>query len=186
MGFGDRMRVPDSVEPAAWLTGTVTISPWTVGGLLPQHFESYLQVGGAPPEVEDWWGAQRDIVATVAEVLAQFTDTPDETWFAIWEGHGFAAASVLDVPRFDLLHRSYHLVSGAVTDVAHVRWPSDPSRWFQADLWWPQDRRWFVATDVDFWCTYVAGSHALCAAIASRLPDLCRPVAADEPLPVED
>ena len=185
MIFGDHVRLAPDAEPAAWLTDTVSVERWRVGGLLPP-FERYLEVAAASADAEDWWGAQREIVATIAEVAARFTDTPDRTWFAIWEGHGFATDTLRDVPSVDLPHRRYLLLSGAVTDVVHLRWPGDPDRWFRPDLWWPDDRQWFVATDVDFWRTYVGGSQALCDAIAARLPDLCRPVTADEPLPVED
>ena len=32
-----------------------------------------------------------------------------------------------------------------------------------ANLWWPDDRAWFVATDVDLMTTYVGGSAACIA-----------------------
>ena len=223
MIFGDRLSAADSTEPAAWLTEVVNIAPWTVGGLLPEHYESYLLIEPAPSELEGWWSAQRQIVTALAQVLAQFTQTPDESWFAVWEGHGFdsryhisgawaigdeptaeqrveieaelAAARVegarltaairealQGVPRFSLPYRTYYLLSGHVTDVKDIRWPGEPDRWFRPDLWWPQDRQWFVGTDVDFWCNYVGGSRAMTDAITSRLPGLCHPVTLGEPL----
>ena len=38
------------------------------------------------------------------------------------------------------------------------------------DLWWPDDRRWFVATDTDFWSLYVGGDEALIDELASSVP----------------
>ena len=35
------------------------------------------------------------------------------------------------VPRFGLPGRTYHLLSGHVTDVAHLRWPTPPRHWFR-------------------------------------------------------
>ena len=32
-----------------------------------------------------------------------------------------------------------------------------------ANLWWPDDRAWFVATDIDLMTTYVGGSAACIA-----------------------
>ena len=33
--------------------------------------------------------------------------------------------------------------------------------WRNPDLFWPDDRRWFIATDVDFWSLYIGGSKQL-------------------------
>lgn len=224
MIFGDRLTAAGSAEPAAWLRGSTDLASWTVGGLLPEHYESYVLVEAAAAGVEDWWAAQRQIVVALAEVLADFTDTPDESWFAVWEGHGFdsrhtfvawqgeptaeyraeieARQEVLRtedarftvsvrealraVPRFELPTRTYYLVSGHVTDVDDLRWPGEPDRWFRPDLWWPQDRRWFVGTDVDFWCNLIGGTTDMTEAITSRLPDRTRAVRLDEPLPIEN
>jgi hypothetical protein len=39
-----------------------------------------------------------------------------------------------------------------------LRWPESTQ---SPNLWWPDDRSWCVATEVDFSWTYVGGSHAL-------------------------
>jgi hypothetical protein len=187
--FGECLNAAESVEAAGWLSGAVDISTWTVGGLLPSHYESYLLVESAPAEIEDWWAAQRQIVVAMAEVLSAYTETPNAAWFAIWEGSSSRWSSVealQRVPRFELPWRTYFLVAGRVVDVENIVDPEEPHGWFRPDLWWPSDRRWFVGTDVDFWCNYVGGSRAMTDAIASRLPGLCRPATLDEPLRIED
>ena len=60
------------------------------------------------------------------------------------------------VPRFDLPDRTYYLMEGSVAAVVGLRDPSS-GQWRNPDLYWPDDRRWFVATDVDFWSLYVGG-----------------------------
>ena len=54
------------------------------------------------------------------------------------------------------------------------------------DLFWPDDRRWFVATDVDFWSVYVGGDDDLVAELAGAVPTECELVDLDRPLPIED
>jgi hypothetical protein len=186
--FGERLTAATSGEPAAWLPEAVNGSFGSVGGLLPGHYESYLLVESAPERIEDWWAAQRQIIAALAEVLSAYTETADEAWFAIWEGHSSrwdSVAALHQVPRFDLPHRTYYLITGQVIDVEHI-WEPIARHWFRPDLWWPEDRQWFVATDVDFWCNYVGGSRTMTEAVTSRLPGLCRPITLDEALRAED
>lgn len=33
--------------------------------------------------------------------------------------------------------------------------------WQSVNLWWPDDRAWFVSTDIDFAWTYVGGAQEL-------------------------
>jgi hypothetical protein len=63
-------------------------------------------------------------------------------------------------PTFALLGggRSYLLFSGSIHDAIRIH------REFQfhpPTLWWPQDRAWFVHTEIDASSTYVGGSAAL-------------------------
>jgi hypothetical protein len=87
--FGDSLVPAASADPAAWLADALSGDVGTVGGLLPEHYGSYLLLEAATAEDDDWWGAQRQIMSAVAEVLTEFTDTPSQSWFAIWEGHGY-------------------------------------------------------------------------------------------------
>ena len=46
-----------------------------------------------------------------------------------------------------------------------------PPRYQSANLWWPEDRSWCVATEIDFNTTYIAGSQALIDALLAH-PEL--------------
>ncbi len=95
--------------------------------------------------------------------------------------------SALDeIPRFELPDRAYYLLVGPVAAVAGIEDPSTPGRWHQPDLVWPDDRRWFVATDVDFWSLYVGGDGDLISGLAAELSTPTEPVALDQPLEIED
>lgn len=65
-------------------------------------------------------------------------------------------------PTFPLLgrSRSYYLFEGAVGDAQ--RFHFEGPEWFQSPtLWWPDDRTWFVHTEIDDTSTYLGGSHEL-------------------------
>lgn len=84
-----------------------------------------------------------------------------------------AALSVL--PTFDLPNRRYYLVRGAVTAASKIERP-DGTFPQPPDLWWPEDRRWFVAGDTDVdWC-YIAGSERLVSAVGAEFRGQTRPV----------
>jgi len=92
-----------------------------------------------------------------------------------------------DGPRVHLPGRDYVLLTGPVQAATNVGWWLDPA-WFQAqspNLFWPTDRAWCVATEIDFDSTLVAGTFTLIDALLNEpaldawpvLPDDC--IAAD-------
>ncbi len=126
----------------------------------------------------------------LAETLTPYAERSDRCFFGVWEGWGipsfmffFAEGTPEDErrrardaadaevaawrglvdrsPKFVLPHRKLHLMEG----------PLDAVAWFYEDrrdppsIWWPEDRAWCVATDIDQMSTYVGGSsdaiHAL-------------------------
>jgi hypothetical protein len=100
----------------------------------------------------------------VAAVLARYTATPDRCWFCVWEGYGWPVLNRLGelAPRVALEHRNCLLFHGAVTAATSFR--SEP--WFQSPtLWWPHDRAWCVASELDIYSTYVAASSAAVRAL---------------------
>ena len=75
------------------------------------------------------------------------------------------AVEVLKGPKLRLPHRDYLLFSGPLQAALEVgREPV--SGWFgphAPDFIWPEDRSWFIATDVDLAFGYVGGSASLIA-----------------------
>jgi hypothetical protein len=90
-------------------------------------------------------------------VLARNTATPDQCWFCVWEGYGWPALNRLreHPSRAALEHRNCFLFRGAVSAAGAFR----SEVWFQSPtLWWPEDRAWCVASELDIYSTYVAAS----------------------------
>ena len=66
-------------------------------------------------------------------------------------------------PTLRLPNREYHLLSGPITAVTESM--VAPSGWQSANLWWPDDRAWFVATEIDFSSTYIGGDRQCIEAV---------------------
>ena len=96
------------------------------------------------------------IAASLARVLARFTATPAQCWFGVWDGYGDTPFAPGTVPLIPMPQRKMALLRGplhaAGTAFSRMGWPDS------ASLWWPHDRTWCVATDIDLMSTYIAGS----------------------------
>ncbi len=122
----------------------------------------------------------------LAEILQGWTTTPQRCWFCVWDGYGWdgllyltasdgtgaagpgsgtrpdpvpAAVRGFVEPGPELPHRNYLLYSGP-TDAA-LATVSLSGDYQVANLWWPQDRAWFVATEVDLAWSYIGGPAGL-------------------------
>jgi hypothetical protein len=114
----------------------------------------------------------------LVEFLRSATTTPDRCWFCVWEGWGGLDAGEV-ATRVELPQRSYLFYGGPV-ETALECLPSTGKSISRAinpritdegastealaldnspNLWWPDDRAWFVATEIDHPWTYVASSR---------------------------
>lgn len=116
-----------------------------------------------------------DLARALNDVLRAHTATPERCWFGVWEGWGGFDPGT---PRFELPGRRYFLAAGSIDDAAS----SVLEEWVQqsASMWWPDDRTWFVATEIDLDSTYVGGTrecidallaHPQIEALRARLSD---------------
>lgn len=104
--------------------------------------------------------------------LAHFTDTPELCWCASWEGDGnlIGLRSDLMLPRLAMRQRPMLVARGPLRTVTEKSFTDGFEPWDQPEhpqfaehyrspsLWWPDDRAWCVATDVDLQSTYVGAS----------------------------
>jgi hypothetical protein len=116
--------------------------------------------------------------ASLADLLDRFTGTPSECWFGVWEGYGNMAAHLRTAPMIEMPNRRMLLLRGplraAGTAFSHATWPES------ASLWWPDDRTWCVATDIDLQSTYVGGSAACIGAVLAKQRMETYPVSVDQ------
>jgi hypothetical protein len=127
---------------------------------LPDDFVGPLSLPEPRHEPDDGT-LPRSVCAALATTLAHFTSTPDDCRFGLWDGYGWAEITALRserAPQLALEHRDCYLFRGPVDSA--IAFESHEGRFQSPTVWWPADRSWFVATDVDGYCSYVGASEA--------------------------
>lgn len=134
-----------------------------------------------------------EALLALCDVLARHTATPQDCYFAVWEGwgelHGSGARwgsddgwsplpallspEELATPRLQLPGRDYYLFRGPLSAMRHLAHVDDPDVWWSQSpaLFWPADRSWFMVTEVDFDSTIVAASASAAHEVIGS-PDL--------------
>lgn len=98
-----------------------------------------------------------DETRAVVELLRQHTSTPDRCYFCVWEGWGVMDLSLFGDARLRFKHRDYLVFTGPIE--AALSFAEIGFTWFQSPaIWWPDDRAWCVATEIDMESTYVGGT----------------------------
>jgi hypothetical protein len=141
------------------------------------------------PSLEPPWHGQgpregspyaSDVDALIDD-LADYTADSERCFFCVWVGYLGGSVAVFTPlgappvapPRRDspervvaLPHREYGLIEAPLSFAASLDALSDGSH-KTANLWWPEDRAWCVASGIDLRWTYVGGSSELIARILS-------------------
>jgi len=148
-------------------------------------------VAGRELEERPWRGEPRTgllsdrQVRALSRLAGKHTSTADACWFSLCEGYGYFTPGAMvefrasfaegPKPRLSRLPfsfqrkpkkrpvsakkvtpnnaRSYLLFTGSVRDA--VGWEDGPN------IWWPEDRAWCVASEIDLPYSYVGGSTEL-------------------------
>ncbi len=149
-----------------------------------------------------------DLALPLVGLLRTATNTPAACWFGLWDGFGFlseaqrAGVSIAAPHRRWLLYRgaveqltnSFHSHGStpkatgqmpALTNASAVgEAPPAEGSWSQsANLVWPEDRSWCLATEIDAQCTLIAGSGELISAIHDEPGLEVQAVSPDDRLP---
>ena len=91
----------------------------------------------------------------LASIGERWTATADRCWFCVWEGYGWHPDSLRQGPRVHLPNRDYVMCTGPVASVLGALSSAPTER--SPNLWWPEDRAWCVASEIDLPWTYVGG-----------------------------
>jgi hypothetical protein len=140
--------------------------------------------GEPPPE----GNLPAELLHILCVTLTEHTSTPESCWFCLWDGYGWLhgspsvaimgrrgsipvppafPAEVLDGPRVRLPGRDYILFAGPLAAAPELGWASPLGSFLpqSPNLFWPHDHAWCVASEIDLFCTLVAGSEALAQAL---------------------
>lgn len=123
----------------------------------PGLFDEPPAVGTLPPRT----------ATSLARTLARHTTTAHRCWFAVWHGHGALDPAFHGRPTFSLPGRDYHLARGPLAAAFQSVGIPHTSH-LSANLWWPDDQSWCVATDIDLDSTYLGASQACIQELAAN------------------
>ena len=112
---------------------------------------------------------ERDLARRLQSVLARTTDDSAPCWFGIWEGFGYLTDAQRAAPAIDAPGRRWHLFRAPLDHLERSFVDGFENQ--TANLAWPEDRSWCLATEIDAEVTYVGGSQELISAILEA-PDL--------------
>jgi hypothetical protein len=162
-----------------------------VGSYDPTNFTDKRWPGGDPGrgELDD------EDLDVLCRFLADHTGTPDSVYFGMSTIHSGVIEEWPDAPQHEQTHRQWVILKGPLAAVDQITLssrhgfsfvfysaghgpppdePAERSLREAPSLIWPEDRAWFVASEVDFDSTLVGGSRALIDALlaASELEAL--------------
>jgi hypothetical protein len=112
----------------------------------------------------------------LASILTRHTQTPDVTWYGLWEGYGDLMVGLAPTPGRRKVHRVDHPKVLELPDRNYLLYRAPIAAWkvFRSaehsevpDLWWPEDKSWIVATDTDFEWLYVGGTNECIAEVVA-------------------
>ena len=155
-------------EPVRW-TEVAMETGRTVHPLM--QFE---RIAGIPddPNAQPPWGSRPrangvgDVAGALIPILRRHTTTPDRCVLGVWEGYGGLdmVPALISAPRASKPGRSYLLFEGPLEAVLGF----NVGPWEAPNIWWPEDRAWFVSTDIDLDSTYIGGRDELIGAILAE------------------
>ena len=168
----------DRDRPVRWST----VASWTGRTVHPlMQFERIAGLSEDPQQMykNPPWGSHPRIGSiperecrTLVEALRSFTSTPDNCFFCLWEGYGNIDTSLYKPSsRVRSPGRDYLLFRGPIDAIKAFLARDGPFWGDSPNIWWPEDRAWCVATDIDLYDTYVSGSVECIEAVLSN-PDL--------------
>jgi hypothetical protein len=182
---------------------------YRVGSVIPYEFPAYARIDHDPTRVHRRPSRQlpEQMVRILYILLRDATTTPERCWFCVWEADGAfrvrtllhrmsrSRRAIVRKPRRVRgsrdgamqnvggnqlgLPRAYHLYTSNLSDIGPLRglpWALTP------DLWWPEDRAWCVASEMEFTWTYIAGSRSLIDSVCEHPQLRAREVGPEDPI----
>jgi hypothetical protein len=97
------------------------------------------------------------IRTALSEILRNWTETPEHCFACVWEGYGGITEHFPKARKLDHPHRGYLLVAAPLLAISEGLLKGAGGRGIGPNIWWPEDRTWCVASEIDYRWTYVGG-----------------------------
>ena len=136
---------------------------WVVDELPGADLRAVLRPGDAWITGPREGSLEPDLARTLQSVLARKTADSLPCWFGIWEGFGFLTEAQRATPSIEAPGRRWHPFRAPLDHLERSFW--DGFEHQTANLAWPEDRSWCLATEIDAEVTYVGGRKELFSAI---------------------
>lgn len=152
-------------------------------------YEHWRTLGGDQEWFPPYETLEESECLALAQILRAFTDSSRPVWFWLWDGYGdMSEEEIRAVPRAMIYpgepiwlpgvepprlaqsaFRHYLVFRGTLPGLpTWFRWRSE-----SPNYWYPDDRAWIVATEIDGFSTFVGGTRsAIEATLASPLLEL--------------
>ena len=165
----------EEMQPVRWST----VASWT--GKVVHPLMQFERIAGLSEDRDVMypdppWGSHPQVGSipeaecrSLVEALRDFTSTPGRCYFGLWEGYGNIDTRLYNSEsRVRAPGRDYLLFSGPLDAVMSFLHGDGPFWGDSPNIWWPEDRAWCVATDIDLYDTYVGGSQELIESVLSN------------------
>ncbi|KQU35501.1 hypothetical protein ASH04_24835 [Rhodococcus sp. Leaf233] len=170
------------VSEAEWVDYNLDgVATTTVGSLVPTVFDAYASIAyparngmphrTTPAKPVAAWHVQ--LMPTI-EVLTRNTTTPNDCWFAVWEGNTALDYIRDSAPTTNIAGYDYFLLRGPVSRATDTLGGLSPN------LCWPNDHAWRLAQHFDFPCAYIGGSRDAVADLLALTDIDSSPVRVDQ------
>jgi len=208
-GFGAYARVLHPAEEPRWgqrLVRWAEVAAWSGTPLRADAQFHTVALPPVRPGRDAPWSSQGPREGSLyppdAEALAglvrEWTATPEQCWFCLWDGYGWGGTlltpagqpsvrlpdpvpePVRQGPRVRLPQRDYLLYAGPAEAVLAAAPLSGDDQ--TANLWWPADRAWCVASEIDLPWTYVGGPAGLIGRLLADERIETLPAGPDDPV----
>lgn len=160
------------LDDTVWLRESLTTFAESVASFLPGCLPAYTRlshvIGGDDGVSNAQAPAEGILPLALIEVLLEHlrpaTTTPETCCFAVWEGFGDSVVPTTLVPKLELPNRAYHVFTGPLA-AARTSFAMAPWSHQSANLFWPADHAWCVATEVDLAWTFVGAPRSCIEAL---------------------
>ena len=136
---------------------------WVMDELLAADLVPVLQCGDAWMVGPAEGSLEPELARILKRVLRGATSGSDACWFGIWEGFGYLSEAQRRAPSIATRDRTWHLFR-APLDCLDCSFANGFAHQ-PANLVWPEDRSWCLATEIDSEATYIGGSKELLTAV---------------------
>ncbi len=189
-------RFANSSEPFQWIISRVEAfqqgSQIDVGHLVPSGFDRYLCLWHSSEgdgEVGRYGVLERRFLLPLVEALSGSIEANQLTcWFAFWHGWGMELQRIVSQrtglqqwsreveSRASVSYdnfREYLLFTGSLGSLYDCGGTFD---YLTPQLWWPEDKSWFVSCDVDLAVTFIGVDEVTALRVLNRHELLTRVV----------